>query len=59
MNLDEFINFIVPVGILVFVVVAVGFKFREAFSALFAWLGKMFRSGANRVIESSDEIIYR
>lgn len=61
MNLDEFINFIIPLGLVVVFFAFIYYKFREPFRELFKWLGNLFSSGKEKTREtiySSREIVY-
>ena len=59
MNLDSFLNVVIPVGIIIFFVGILYSRMKEQVNAFFAWIKGLIQSGAENMPEAKySEIIY-
>jgi hypothetical protein len=65
MNLESFLNFVIPTAVLLFLFGTVWWKLKEPMGALFKWFGELLGWTKDKISESastvntSTEIVYK
>jgi len=56
-GLSQFINYAIPIGLVVAFFGFIWWKFQEPFKALFGWLKETFASGKTKTVEKTQQIM--
>jgi len=57
-SLDSFLNFVIPIGIVIFFVGLLYSKLKTEINQFFSWIKSLFESTAENLPEARPQIIY-
>lgn len=57
-EISKFLDTAIPIILLIVAIVFVWYKFHEPFKKFFEWISSMFKSGGEKTVQISREIVY-